>query len=61
MRAEAALHGIRALDEFSRGDSPIHRLDPRAKVLATVAFVVAIASFDRFAFDAMVPDRKSVV
>ncbi|MFC1846900.1 cobalt ECF transporter T component CbiQ [Chloroflexota bacterium] len=30
------------LDKYSDGDSPVHRLDPRAKLLATLAFIAAV-------------------
>ncbi|MEW6756358.1 MAG: cobalt ECF transporter T component CbiQ, partial [Candidatus Latescibacterota bacterium] len=36
---------LHRLDELARADSPVHRLDPRAKVVATLAFAVAVVSF----------------
>jgi cobalt/nickel transport system permease protein len=32
-----------AIDRFQAGDSPVHRLDPRVKVVVTVAFIVSNA------------------
>lgn len=43
------------LDALGAGDSPIHRVDPRAKVLATLAFIVAVASFGRYEVSALLP------
>ncbi len=36
------------IDRFAYGDSPIHRLDPRAKVLAVVAYSVVLISLGRY-------------
>jgi len=43
------------LDTLAAGDSPLHRLDPRAKVITTLAFIVAVVSFDKYALEAMAP------
>lgn len=42
---ESGLYDLGWLDQFSRGDTPVHRVDPRAKVLATLVFLVCIVSF----------------
>ncbi len=42
-----ALSHVHSLDELARNDSPLGRLDARAKVLSTLAFLVVVASFDR--------------
>jgi cobalt/nickel transport system permease protein len=47
MGIEAALARLGELDALARRDSPAARLDPRAKVLATLAYVAAVASFGR--------------
>jgi cobalt/nickel transport system permease protein len=36
-------------------DSLVHRLDPRAKVLATLVFIVAVVSFDKYTVSALLP------
>lgn len=46
---------VRRLDQFARADTAIHRLDPRAKVGVTLAFLVAVASFDKYAVAALLP------
>jgi cobalt/nickel transport system permease protein len=43
------------MDDIAAGDSPLHRLDPRAKLVATLAFIVAVVSFDKYALSALVP------
>lgn len=43
------------MDDLARLDSPVHRLDARAKAIATLAFVVAVVSFPRHAVSALVP------
>jgi len=52
--AESFLH-FGTLDGLATGDSPIHRLDPRAKVLATCLFIVTVASYGRYEVAALAP------
>ena len=51
----AALHQIGYLDTLASGDTPLHRLDPRAKLLATAAYVLAVVSFGKYEISAMLP------
>jgi len=44
---ESALAHLGALDDLAARDTPAARLDARVKALATVAFVVVVASFGR--------------
>ncbi len=46
---------IRYLDIISSRDTSIHRLDPRAKLLATLVYIVAVASFDKYTVTGLVP------
>lgn len=46
---------FRGMDLLAEGDSPIHRLDGRAKVLATLAFIMAVVSFGRYELSALFP------
>jgi cobalt/nickel transport system permease protein len=48
-------HEADRLDRLSYLDSPVHRLDPRAKLLATLAFVVAVVSFPKYEVAALAP------
>jgi len=43
------------IDRFAHGDSPLHRLDPRAKLLAVLGYTVVLISFDRYSIAAVVP------
>lgn len=43
------------LDTLSYGDSVIHRLDPRAKLIATVSFVVTVISFPKYEITGLLP------
>lgn len=42
---ETAYSELGQLDRLSYRDTPVHRLDPRAKVVATLLFVAAVVSF----------------
>lgn len=46
---------IRSLDIIASRDTAIHRLDPRAKLLTALAYIVAVASFDRYTVTGLVP------
>jgi len=46
---------FRRLDELSSGATPLHCLDPRAKVLVTFCFVVTVVSFGRYEVTALLP------
>ncbi len=48
MTFEASYSGIGQMDRLSFRDTPVHRLDPRAKVVATMLFVVAVVSFSKY-------------
>ena len=43
------------LDELGRRDSPLHRLDARAKILAALVFIVLVMSFPRYEIAALMP------
>jgi len=42
-------------DRLANQDTPIHQLDPRAKLLVTLFFSVTVVSFGKYAVAAMVP------
>lgn len=46
---------FRLLDRLSEGHSAVHRLDPRAKVLATLFFIVSVVSFGKYEVSALFP------
>lgn len=43
------------IDRFAQGQSPIHRLDPRVKLAAALAYVAVLISFDRYAVAVLAP------
>ncbi len=43
------------IDRFAQGDSLVHHLDARAKLIAVLAYTVVLISFDRYAVVALVP------
>jgi len=43
------------VDRFSQGDSPVHRLDARAKLLAVIAYTVVLISFGRYSVAVLAP------
>jgi cobalt/nickel transport system permease protein len=46
---------IRYMDTMASGDSPLHRLDPRAKLITTLLFIVAVISFNRYTLLGFIP------
>lgn len=55
MNGPHAAFDLGTLDRLSQGTSPIHQLDPRAKLLVTLAFVVAVVSLDKYAVADLLP------
>lgn len=43
------------MDGLAARDTPLHRLDARAKLLTTSLFIVAVVSFDKYAVSALIP------
>ena len=52
---EGALLELRQLDLLASGDSALHRLDPRLKLLAAFAFILSVVSFERYALSGLLP------
>ena len=46
---------IGRMDELGRMDTPVHRLDARAKAIVTLAFIVVVMSFPRHDVSALTP------
>lgn len=55
MAGERPVLDLGTLDRMGLSDSPIHRLDPRAKLLVTFAFLLAVVSHDKYAVSALTP------
>ncbi len=54
-RIDAALRDIRSLEALAARRTALSVLDPRAKILATLGFIVAVVSFDRYVIAALLP------
>lgn len=52
---DAGLDNLGRLDELAAQDTPVHRIDPRAKVITTAVFVVTVASFGRYELVRLAP------
>ena len=47
-KMDRALGELREMDDLAAMQSPIHRIHPLAKLMATVVYIVAVASFDKY-------------
>jgi len=52
---DGTLLDFKSLDRLAAQDSAIHRLDPRAKLLATAVFICTVVSFGKYELTALVP------
>lgn len=52
---DSSFFDLTRFDTLSRLDTPIHRLDPRIKVLTTMFFIVAVVSFDKYRLSPLLP------
>ncbi len=52
---EASLLNLGYLETLACQESPLHRLDPRAKILTTLAFIIAVVSFGKYEITALIP------
>ena len=52
---DGAFLDFKFLDRLATGDTAVHRLDPRAKVLATIIFIVTVVSFGKYDLSALFP------
>jgi len=54
-RLESSFFDLGAIDTLSGLDTPVHRLDPRVKLLTTLLFIVTVLSFDKYRISALLP------
>lgn len=54
-RTDAVIADLHALERLALENSPIHRLDPRAKLLTALVFIVCVVSFGKYEISALVP------
>jgi cobalt/nickel transport system permease protein len=52
---DGALLDFKRLDQLAKGNTSIHRIDPRAKVLTTLVFIVSVVSFGKYELTALIP------
>lgn len=52
---DGAILDFKRLDTLASGDTALHRLDPRAKVVVTALFIMAVISHDRYAITRLLP------
>lgn len=43
------------MDTLAAGDSPLHRIDPRVKLVTTVLFIATVVSFNKYAVLGLLP------
>ena len=54
-KIESTLFEIGTLDQLARQDTALHRLDPRAKLVTALGFIVTVVSFGRYELSALLP------
>jgi len=54
-KIQEQLLDLGVMDQLARLDTPVHRLDPRAKILAALALIVAAVSFESHQVSALLP------
>ena len=52
---EHAFLDLGRLDRLAYADTPVHRLDPRAKILATLVYLVTLVSHGKYEVSALLP------
>ncbi len=52
---EQGLYELGRLDQAACADTPVHRIDPRAKVITTLLFIVCVVSFGKYDVLPMLP------
>jgi cobalt/nickel transport system permease protein len=55
LKIDQSLFDIGRIDTLAMGDSPMHRLDPRAKLITTLVFILAVVSFGKYELSALIP------
>ncbi len=54
-KTRKALSELHEMDELAVRDSPVHRLHPLSKLLATVAYIAVVMSYPKYALSALAP------
>lgn len=54
-KIESAFFDIGYMDRLAAQETFVHRLDPRAKLITTLFFIIVVVSFDRYEISAFLP------
>ncbi len=54
-KLEAAFSDLGRLDRLASQETAVHRLDPTAKVMTTIVFVLCVVSFPKYEISALLP------
>lgn len=54
-KLDTALFDIGRLDALAEQDTPLHRLDPRIKLLTTLIFILTVVSFQKYEISGLAP------
>lgn len=54
-KIDRAFYDIGHLDSLAEADTPLHRLDPRAKLITTALFIVSVVSFEKYEIARLLP------
>ncbi|RPH48224.1 MAG: cobalt ECF transporter T component CbiQ [Desulfobacteraceae bacterium] len=54
-RIKTAFLELGYIDILSGKDTPVHRIDPRAKLLTTIIFIITVISFNKYEISALIP------
>lgn len=52
---ESGLYQLGRIDQLATADTPIHRIDPRAKVLTTMVYLFCVVSFGKYELLQLLP------
>ena len=55
LKIDQNIFDIGRMDTLAMGDTPLHRLDPRAKLVTTLVFIVTVVSFGKYELSALIP------
>ncbi len=55
MKLNTTLFELGVLDRLAEQNTPLHRLDPRAKLITTLGFIFTVVSFNRYEISALLP------
>ncbi len=54
-KMEKALHELSEMDDLAAQQSVVHDLNPLAKLLTTIAYIIIVISFDKYQLSGLVP------